>query len=221
MGDVPLVEVDAVLRGGGGPLHIEQVQPVGDAGVGPGDDDVPKHRLHRPGAEGDGEGHPGVQQPAVRLDPGVGQLLLAQLGEYLAEQAVVVVQPHPVPGQAQGGDGVQEAGGQTGQAAVAQGGLGLGLLHLGQAAAPLLQKRVRLVIEAQGQQVVGEQLAQEKFRGEVVQLPLPLGGGAAGALLLGELQQRVIELAGAALAGVLLIALAYDLLKTGLDVHKR
>ena len=41
--DVGLVKVDARLRRGGRVLHVEEVQAVGDAAVGPRHGDVPEH----------------------------------------------------------------------------------------------------------------------------------------------------------------------------------
>ena len=119
MGDVPLVKGDAFGRGIGRLRHVEQMQAVGDAGVCPGHGDVIEHRVQRKPAERHGVALAGRQQPAFGLDPGVGLFLLFAVRELLAEQAVVVVEPHAVAGQPQRGDGVQEAGGQPPQAAVA------------------------------------------------------------------------------------------------------
>ena len=194
MGDVPLVEPDAVPGGGGGPLHVEQVQAAGPVVVRPGDGDVVQHGGQLPRPEGDGEPPGRGDEPAGLLHPGVGLLRLLLPPEHLPEQAVVVVQPHPVPVQAQGGDGVQEAGGQPAQPPVAQGGLGLQGLHGGQVPAKLLQIVPRLVPQAQGQQLVGQQLAQEKLGGKIVQLPLPLRGGQRPGPVPAQGQQGLIEL---------------------------
>ena len=194
MGDVPLVKVDAVGGGLGRVGHIKEVQPVGDRTVGPGDGDVVQHRIQRKAAEGDGVGLAGGQQPAFGLDPGVGLLLLAAPGELLMEQAVVIVQAHAVAGQVQRGDGVQKAGGQPAQAAVAQGGLGLVFLQRGEGAAHPVQQGAHLVEQAQGQQVVAQQLAHQEFGRKIVEFALPGGGGPAGGQLLGQSQQGVVEL---------------------------
>ena len=117
-GQVGLVKVDALLGGGGGMLHIKQVQPVGHAGVGAGDGDIKELGLHRPEAEGHLKLRPGGDEPAVVIDPGVGLLELVAQVEFLLEQAVVVVEADTVPGQPQSGDGIQEAGSQAAQPAV-------------------------------------------------------------------------------------------------------
>ena len=171
VGDVPLVKVDAHPGGGGGLGHVEEVEPVGALVVGSGDGDVVEHRLQVETAEGDVEGAPGGDEPAVRLHPGVRDLGLAVVVEFLPEEAVVVVQAHAVAGQAQGGDGVQEAGGQTAQTAVAQGGLWLHGLDDTQVPAQVGQQGANLVVESQGQQVVGQELAHEELGGEIVELP--------------------------------------------------
>ena len=204
VGDVPLVKVDAVGGGLGRVGHVKEVQPVGHLAVGPGDGDVVEHRIQRKTAEGDGIGLAGGQQPAFGLDPGVGLLLLAAVHKFLVEQAVMVVQAHAVAGQVQRGDGIQETGGQAAQAAVAQRGLRLVLLQGGQRAAHLIQQRPHRTKQAQGQQVVAQQLAHQELGREIVELALPRGGGPAGGQLLGQGQQGVVELgvgAGVGLAG--------------------
>ena len=220
-GQVGLVEVDALLRGGGGVLHVEQVEAVGHAGVRAGDGDVEQPGFHRAEAEGHLKLHPGGDEPAFVLDPGVGPLVLAAVAELLLEQAVVVVEAHPVPRQAQGGDGVQEAGRQTAQPAVAQGGLGLHVLQAGQGLPALIQRGLYVPVYPQGQQVVAQQLADEEFGGEIVQLPLPLGGGAGGGQLLGELEQGVVELAVPTLGQLQAVPGLGDLLKAVFHIHEQ
>ena len=113
----------------------------------------------------------------------------------------MVVQAHAVAGQVQGGDGVQKAGGQAAQAAVAQGGLRLHGLDNPQVPAQVGQQGAHLVVEPQGQQVVAQQLAHKKLGGEVVELPLPLGGGTVLGHVPGENEQRLIELVVVTLVG--------------------
>ena len=119
-GDVPLVKVDAVGGGLRRVGHVEQVQPVGDAAAGPRHRDVVQHRVQRKAAEGDGVPPAGGDQPAVGAKPRVGLLALTAVGQLLPEQPVVIVEPHAVPRQAQRRDGIEEAGGQPPQPAVAQ-----------------------------------------------------------------------------------------------------
>ena len=218
-GQVGLVKIDALLGGGGGVFHVEQVQPVGNARVCAGDGDIKELGLHRPEAEGHLKLRPGGDEPAVVLDPGVGLLELVAQVEFLLEQAVVVVEADTVPGQPQSGDGIQEARSQAAQPAVAQGGLGLHVLDGGQGFAALGQRLLYLIINAQGQQVVGQQLADQKLSGEIVQLALPLGGGAGLGQLLGELEQYVVQLAVTALGGLPAVFGLGQLLHPLFDVH--
>ena len=194
VGDVRLVKGNALLRRAGGLLHIEEVQAVGAPTVRPGDGHIPQHGLQGKAAEGDREGLPCGDEPALRLYPGVGGLLLLAAGKLLPEQAVVVVEAHAVPLKAQGGDGVQEAGGQPAQAAVAQGGFRLQLLQVPQLPAHGGQQLPHLPVDAQGQQIVAQQLSHQKFCGEVVELPLPRGGGPLLRQTAGQRQQRLVEL---------------------------
>ena len=120
-------------------------------------------------------GQSGVQQPGLRPNPGVGLLSLPAGVQPLAEQAVVVVEAHPVPVETQGGDGIQKTGGKTAQTAVAQGGLRLLVLHLGQGAAVGGQQPLRLLQQAQVDQIGPQQAAHQKLRREVIQLPLSPG----------------------------------------------
>ena len=218
-GQVGLVEVDALLGGGGGGLHVKEVQAACGGGVSAGDGDVKQLGLHRAEAEGHFEFHTGGDEPALVLDPGVGPLGLLVVLELLLKQAVVVVEAHAVPVQAQGGDGVQEAGGQAAQAAVPQGGLGLHVLDSGQGAAALRQDGVHLVVNAKGQQVVAQQLADKELGGKIIQFPVPRGGWAGGGQLLSELEQAVVELAVAALGELQAIAGLGQLEKAGFNVH--
>ena len=192
--DVALVEVDAVFHQGlVHPLQVEEVELVHAAFIA-GDIQVVEHRPGLPLGEGHGEAHSGVLQPALGGEPGVRLLLLLVVPEVLVEQAEVVEKAHPVPGQAQGGAGVQIAGGQAPQAPVAQGGFRLRLFHGGQVLPRLLQRLFHLVVDPQVDQVVGEELAHQKLRGDIVELPLPLNPGGGGQLLLGQLQQGLVDL---------------------------
>ena len=219
VGDVALVKVDAVLGSGSGLLHVKQVQTVGGLGVGAGHGDVPHHGVEGLVAELDGEGDVGGDEPALLLNPGIGLLFLLVIAQVLVEQAVVVVQTHAVAGQAQSGQGVQKASGQTAQTAVAQGGLGLLLLDLGQSKAVFLQQGGHLVKDTQGQQVVAQQLTDEELSREVVQLAAGVRGGALGGQLLGELEKSVVELTLGALGQGLAVTLLDDRIESCLKFH--
>ena len=193
-GDVALVEVDAVADDGfiyG--VQVEEVQGVAMAPAA-GNQDIVLVGQHRAAAEGHLVVPAGVDEPALRRDPGVGDLPLVEVPEQLVEQAVVVVEARAVAGQVQGRDGVQKAGGQTAQAAVAQGGLPLLLLDFGQIQAVTGQYRPRLVKEPQTDEVVGQQLADKKFRRDVVELPLSGAGRHLGHGRLGQPEQGGVDL---------------------------
>ena len=85
------------------------------------------------------------------------------------------------------------------QAASAQGGLRLLLLDLGQVAAHGGQQLPHLAVDAQGKQIIVQELSHQKLRGEVIELPRPLGSGAALRQTAGHGQQGLIQLAVAAL----------------------
>ena len=72
--------------------------------------------------------------------------------------------------QAKRGETVQEAGRQPPQAAVAQGGLQLKLLQLGQGDALRRQFVPNRFVQAQVDQVVAQQLADQELRGDVIDL---------------------------------------------------
>ena len=193
-GQVGLVKVNALPGGGGGVFHVEQVQPVGNACVCAGDGDVKKPGLYGAEAEGHLKLRPGGDEPAVVLNPGVGLLKLVAHMEFLLKQAVVVVEAHPVPGQPQGGDGVQEAGGQAAQPAVAQGGLGLTLLNFGQGLPGLLQSGPGLFKKPQVDQVVGEKLSHQKLGGDVIELLISGNAGGLGQFFFGHGQKRPVDI---------------------------
>ena len=89
--DVPFVKVDAHPGGVGGVGQVEQVQPIGAAAARPGDGDVIHDRRHLGIPQRDGERALRLDEPAVRLEPGVRLLRLLAPGEHLAEQAEVII----------------------------------------------------------------------------------------------------------------------------------
>ena len=130
MGDVGLVEINPLFRRQGGLLHVKEVQAVGPVIVRAGDGHVPQLRGQIEAAEGNSEGLFCGNQPAVRLQPGIGRLVLLVARKLLTKQAIMIVQAYAVTGEAQRGDGIQKAGSQAAQAAVAQRGLRFQLLDL-------------------------------------------------------------------------------------------
>ena len=85
--------------------------------------------------------------------------------------------------------------------------------------AALGERLGHLIVDAQRQQVVAQQFADEELCGEVIQFPLSGRGAAPLAKLLGELEQHMVELAVAALGQFLAIFGLGDLLHPLFDVH--
>ena len=174
-------------------VNIEQVQGVGAALV------AGDRQPVKPGGVGfapQGNGVGGVRlfRPAVGAEPGVGLLLLHAAGEGLTEQAEMIPQAHAVTGQVQGGQGIQEAGCQTAQAAVAQRGLRFHLFDVGKLLSRGKQGSAHLVIEAQIDQIVGQQLANQEFGADIVQLPALCGANLLSGFLLYQPQQGKVKL---------------------------
>ena len=117
-----------------------------------------------------------VPQPVIRL------LDLEAIVEALAEHAVFIAQAVALDRQLQGGAGIEKAGRQPAQAAVAQARVGLGGGDLLQQQAEVVEALLRRVGHAQVEHGVGEGPAHEEFQGQIV-----------GALAVG----LVLSLAGA------------------------
>ena len=189
-----LVKVDAVVDDAfvyG--VDVKQVQGVGAALVA-GDCQLIKPCGVVFAAQGDGVGDIRLFRPAVGAEPGIGQLLLHTVRKRLVEQAKVVAQAHAVAGQVQRGEGIQEAGCQTAQAAVAQRRLRLHFLNVRQVLARGGQSGAYLVIQPQVDQVVGQQLSNQELRADIVQLPALHGTDLLGTFLINQLQKREIQL---------------------------
>ena len=107
-----------------------------------------------------------------------GLLLAAVFVKLLLEQAETVAQAVAGQGDVAGHGGVQEAGGQAAQTAVAQGGV-LDLLQASQVHPGCLEGLLQLIQDAQVVEVAVHQAANEIFRGEIV------GPAAVGAAALG------------------------------------
>ena len=136
-----------------------------------------------------------IDQNVLLAKPLVGDGLLLVVGKALAEQAVVIVEAHAVTGKAQRGNGIQEARGQAAQAAVAQRGLDLELLDLVEVVACGGELVLNLVVDAEVDHVVDEQLADQKFGGDVIELFLAIVERAGGGALLYELDQQFVNAA--------------------------
>ena len=172
---VSLVKGDAARGRRRRLLHVKEVQAVDHAVLAAGNLDVVHARRERSKAKGHREGRARVNQPGLGRNPGVGLLALHALGEVLPEEAVVVVQAHAVSGKPQRGDGVEEARGEPSQAAVAERGLGLAVLHRGERGAVGGKDALDLVCQAEVHKVGAQEPPHQELGGEVVQLALSRG----------------------------------------------
>ena len=179
---------DALIDG----VQIEQVQGVGASLVaGNGQLVQPggvllAGQLHRVGGVG-------LFRPAVGSEPRVGLFVLHAVLKGLMEQTKMVPQTHAVTGQIQRCQRVEEAGSQTPQAAVAQRRLRLYLFNVGKALSGSSQRRSGFVVQPQIDEVVGQQLANEKFGADIVQLAPGDRLHTVGALLPHKFQQCQIQ----------------------------
>jgi len=211
-------------------LHglVVQVAVVGAAVVLIGFDAAAEVDLHRVLGVGD--------LPDVAAgQPVVGYLHLVAVHQPLAEQAELIADGATHGGQLQRGQGIQEAGRQAAQAAVAQAGLRLLLEHDGAVDAQLVQGLHIIGLVDQVDHVVVQGAAHQEFGAEIVDLlGLLLLAGAAGiAAALHDLVahhqgQGLIQLLGRGVAhvagklGVQLVEYAlFDLLNGHpFEIHK-
>ena len=112
----------------------------------------------------------------------------------------MVAQADAVAGEVQGSQRVQEAGGQTAQSAVAQTGLRFQLLQVGQGLSGGGQALPHVIVETQIDEVVGKKLADQKFSGDIVELPPGDGPHPACGLFPCQTKQGQIQLPVAGLA---------------------
>ena len=105
----------------------------------------------------------------------------------------MIVEAHAIAGQAQRGDGIQEARGQAAQAAVAERRLDLEFLDLVEVVACGGELVLNLVVDAEVDHVVDEQLADQKFGGNVIELFLAVVERAGGGALLHEFDQQLVN----------------------------
>ena len=131
MRHIGCIERDAVFGCGRRVDDIEEMQAVAHAVLVAGNLDVEHTGRKVARAEGHRERGARLDEPGIRLDPGIRLLELHALRKILAEEAEVVVEPHAVAGKAQRGDGVEKACRKAPQPAVAERGLGLAVLDLG------------------------------------------------------------------------------------------
>ena len=126
-------------------------------------------------------------EPAVGdVQPVVGQLHLLAVHDLLLEETQLVADGVAGGGDLQGGHGLQVAGGQTAQTAVAQAGVGFHLEEVGGGEAQVLNGLLQLGQDAQVVGVFLQGAAHEKLQGQIVDLAgvavtdLALGGQLPG-----------------------------------------
>ena len=180
---------DALIDG----VKVKQVQGVGAALVAgngqlvqPGSVFLAR-QLHR-------VGDVGLFCPAVGGEPRVGLFVLHAVLKGLVEQAEVIPQAHAVAGQVQRCQRIQEAGCQTAQTTVAERRLRLHLFNVRKALSGSGQCIPGFFVQPQIDEVVGQQLADEEFGADIIQLASGDGLHAVGTLLPHQLQQCQIQL---------------------------
>ena len=195
LGDLGLVEVDGAAGDHAvvDTCQVEQAQAVLGGLAVTGHIDVDELGGDGKIAKLDGVGAVVIDQNVLLAEPLVRDGLLLVVDKALAEQAVMVVEAHAVSGKAQRGNGIQEACGQTAQAAVAQRRLDLKLLNLVEVVAGGGELVLNLVIDTKVDHVVGEQLADQKLGRDVVELFLAIVERAGGGALLHELDQQFVN----------------------------
>ena len=182
LGDLGLVEVDgaAGYQAVVDACQVEQAQTILGGLAVAGHVDVDELGGNGKVAELNSVGVVVIDQDILLAEPLVGDGLLLIVDKALTEQAVVVVEAHAVAGQAQRGDGIQEARGQAAQTAVTERRLDLKLLNLIEVVARGGELVLNLVIDAEVDHVVDEQLADQEFGGDVIELFLAIVERAGG-----------------------------------------
>ena len=195
LGDLGLVEVDGAAGDQAlvDACQVKQAQAVFGGLAITGHIDVDELGGDGKITELDGVGTVVIDQDVLLAEPLVGDGLLLVVGKALAEQAVMVVEAHAVTGEAQRGNGIQEACGQAAQAAVAERRLDLELLDLVEVVAGGDELVLNLVIDAEVDHIVDEQLADQKLGRDVVELFLAVVERTGGRALLHELDQQLIN----------------------------
>ena len=170
----------------------EQVQGVGAALV------AGHGQFVQPGSvrfacQGDGVGDIGLFRPGMFVQPGVRQFVLQAVGKALVEQAKVVTQADAVARQVQRCQRIQEAGSQTAQTAVAKARLRLDFLDVGKALACGSKGITHIIIQAEVDEVVGKQFADQKFSRDIIQLAAVDRAYLCGALAAHKIQQGKVN----------------------------
>ena len=106
----------------------------------------------------------------------------------------MVVEAHAVARKTERGDGVEEAGSQATEAAIAKRRLDLELLNLVEVMAGSLELNLDIVIKAQVNKIVDEQLADQELGGNVIEFALALVDGQLGRRIARKSEQQLVDL---------------------------
>ena len=195
LGDLGLVEVDGAAGDQAvvDTCQVEQAQAVLGGLAVTGHIDVDELGGDGKIAKLDSVGAVVIDQDVLLAEPLVGDGLLLVVGKALTEQAVMVIEAHAVTGKAQRGNGIQEARGQTAQAAVAQRRFDLKLLNLVEVVAGSGELVFNLGIDAKVDHVVDQQFANQKLSRDVIELFLAIVERAGGGALLHEFDQQLVN----------------------------
>ena len=102
------------------------------------------------------------------LDPRVGKLDLVAVAEFLFEESVLVVDAVAHGGEVESGQRVEEAGGETPEAAIAQRHVVFLVAGVFEGVTKVVEGFVDLVEDPRGNHVVGKEAAHEELHGHVV-----------------------------------------------------
>ena len=102
------------------------------------------------------------------LDPSIGEFDLVAVAELLLEEAVLVMDTVADGRKIEGGEGIEEAGGEASEAAVAQCHVIFFVPGFFERVAEILERLADFVVDAGGEHVVGEKPAHEELHGHVV-----------------------------------------------------
>ncbi len=122
---------------------------------------------------------PGHFPHVAAFQPVIGHFHLIAVHDLLAEQAVFIADGTAHGGQLQGGKGIQEAGGQAAQTAVAQAGLGLDFKNRVPVDAQVLQGGQVVLFVDQVHHIVVQRATHQEFGAEIIDLLRPLALASA------------------------------------------
>ena len=132
--------------------------------------------------------------PAVLGEPRIRLFVLHTVLKRLMEQTKVVPQSHAVTRQTQRCQRIQKTSSQTAQTAVAERGFRLYLFDVRKALSGSSQCIPRFIVQPQIDEIVGQQLADQKFGTDIIQLAAGDRLHTVGALAPDKFQQRQIQL---------------------------